>query len=161
DAELGCGGTLALLASSGRRVGVLHLTGGEAGSRGTAATRRREAEAAAAALGLAEVAFLDCGDGGLRRGVAEEDALVAAPRRRRPPRSPLPSSDAPSSAARSTSACSSAPPTASPSGARCHSPSATRWRSFLEARVETRPADRARGADSLMRIGISCYPTYG
>ena len=84
DVELGCGGTLALLAKQGRRVGILHLTGGEAGTRGTPEQRRREAETAAAALGAASVAFLDCGDGALRHGVAEEDALLAELRRLRP-----------------------------------------------------------------------------
>jgi bacillithiol biosynthesis deacetylase BshB1 len=84
DAELGCGGTLALLAQSGKRVGLLHLTTGEAGSRGTAEGRRREAENAAAALGAVALAFLDCGDGALRHGTEEEDALVAELRRLRP-----------------------------------------------------------------------------
>ena len=84
DAELGCGGTLALLAQAGKRVGLLHLTAGEAGSRGTAESRRREAENAAAALGASELAFLDCGDGELRHGTAEEDALIAELRRLRP-----------------------------------------------------------------------------
>lgn len=84
DVELGCGGTLALLARAGRRVGILHLTLGEAGSRGSAGERRREAEAAAAVLGCCELAFLDCGDGGLRTGPAEEAALIAELRRLRP-----------------------------------------------------------------------------
>ncbi|HEV8237893.1 MAG TPA: bacillithiol biosynthesis deacetylase BshB1 [Thermoanaerobaculia bacterium] len=84
DAELGCGGTLALLAQRGKRVGLLHLTAGEAGSRGTAEGRRREAENAAAALGAVALAFLDCGDGDLRHGTAEEDALIAELRRLRP-----------------------------------------------------------------------------
>jgi bacillithiol biosynthesis deacetylase BshB1 len=84
DVELGCGGTAALLAASGRRVGIIHLPGGEAGTRGTAAERRREAERAAAALGAVELAILDCGDGGLRTGPAEEEALIAVIRRWRP-----------------------------------------------------------------------------
>jgi len=84
DVELGCGGTLALLAAQGRRVGILHLTRGERGTRGTVAEREDEARAAAAALGAAAVDFLDCGDGGLRRGEGEEDALIAVLRRRRP-----------------------------------------------------------------------------
>jgi N-acetylglucosamine malate deacetylase 1 len=84
DVELGCGGTLAKLAAAGRRVGILHLTGGESGTRGTVALRRREAEAAAAALGAVEVTILDCGDGGLRTGAAEEDAVLAVLRRLRP-----------------------------------------------------------------------------
>jgi N-acetylglucosamine malate deacetylase 1 len=77
DVELGCGGTLAVLAHRGKKVGVLHLTRGEMGTRGTAEERVAEAEAAARALGAVEMAFLDCGDGGLRTGPAEEDALIA------------------------------------------------------------------------------------
>ena len=84
DVELGCGGTVALLARAGRRVGVLHLTAGEAGTRGTAAERRAEAEAAAEALGAVELLFLDCGDGALRHGRPEEDALIEVLRRHRP-----------------------------------------------------------------------------
>jgi bacillithiol biosynthesis deacetylase BshB1 len=52
DAELLMGGTLARAASEGRRVGVLDLAAGEAGTRGNAALRAREAEEAAAILGL-------------------------------------------------------------------------------------------------------------
>jgi N-acetylglucosamine malate deacetylase 1 len=84
DLELGCGGTVALLASAGRRVGLLHLTRGERGTRGTVAARLAEAEAAARALGAEAVEFLDCGDGGLRTGELEEDALIAVLRRLRP-----------------------------------------------------------------------------
>lgn len=84
DVELGCGGTLALLARQGRKVGILHLTRGEQGTRGTVEERRAEAEAAARALGAVEVDFLDCGDGGLRKGKAEEDALIAKLRSWRP-----------------------------------------------------------------------------
>ncbi len=76
DVELGCGGTLALLARAGRRVGLLHLTRGERGTRGTPEERLAEAERAAEALGASDLAFLDCGDGGLRAGEAEEDALI-------------------------------------------------------------------------------------
>jgi bacillithiol biosynthesis deacetylase BshB1 len=84
DVELACGGTLAKLASAGRRVGILHLTRGEMGTRGTASEREREAEAAAKILGIEVLEYLDCGDGGLRTGTAEEDALVAVLRRLRP-----------------------------------------------------------------------------
>lgn len=84
DVELGCGGTLALLARQGRKVGILHLTRGEQGTRGTAEERRAEAEAAARALGAVELDFLDCGDGALRTGPAEEDALIARLRSWRP-----------------------------------------------------------------------------
>jgi bacillithiol biosynthesis deacetylase BshB1 len=77
DVELGCGGTLAVLAARGRKVGILHLTRGEMGTRGTAEERIAEAEDAARALGAVEMDFLDCGDGGLRTGATEEDSLIA------------------------------------------------------------------------------------
>jgi bacillithiol synthase len=43
-----------------------------------------EKAVAAAALGAVELAFLDCGDGGLRHGPGEEDALIGVLRRWRP-----------------------------------------------------------------------------
>lgn len=84
DVELGCGGTLALLAKQGKKTGILHLTRGERGTRGTPEERQQEAEAAAKALGAVEVGFLDCGDGALRTGEAEEDALIERLRAWRP-----------------------------------------------------------------------------
>ncbi|MFQ5696216.1 MAG: bacillithiol biosynthesis deacetylase BshB1 [Terriglobia bacterium] len=53
DAELTCGGTLAKSARLGHRTGILDLTRGEMGTRGTTETRAREAARAAKALGLA------------------------------------------------------------------------------------------------------------
>lgn len=84
DVELACGGTLAKLARAGKRVGIVHLTRGESGTRGTVAERRREAERAAEALGAVTLEWLDCGDAALRTGPAEEDALIAVLRRWRP-----------------------------------------------------------------------------
>ncbi len=84
DVELGCGGTVARLTGSGRAVGIVHLTRGEAGTRGTPEERELEARAAAAELGVEAIEFLHCGDGGLRRGRDEEDALIAVLRRWRP-----------------------------------------------------------------------------
>jgi bacillithiol biosynthesis deacetylase BshB1 len=77
DVELCCGGTLARLVEQGHRVGILHLTRGERGTRGTAEERKREAELAANALGVEELHFLDCGDGALRHSEVEEDSLIA------------------------------------------------------------------------------------
>ncbi len=84
DVELGCGATLALLVQQGRKVGILHLTKGERGTLGTPAERRTEAENAAKILGASDLDFLDCGDGALRTGEAEEDALIAKLREWRP-----------------------------------------------------------------------------
>ena len=53
DAELTCGGTLAKMARRGYRVGIMDLTGGEMGTRGSMKTRQREAKAAARILGVA------------------------------------------------------------------------------------------------------------
>ncbi|MDP3775879.1 MAG: bacillithiol biosynthesis deacetylase BshB1 [Gemmatimonadales bacterium] len=52
DAELTCGGTLAAAARQGHRVGILDLVAGEAGTRGSATRRGREAARAARALGV-------------------------------------------------------------------------------------------------------------
>ena len=84
DVELGCGGTVALLVERGLKAGIVHLTRGEAGTRGTVEERLAEAEAAAALLGAAELEFLDCGDGALRTGPKEEEALIEVLRRYRP-----------------------------------------------------------------------------
>jgi N-acetylglucosamine malate deacetylase 1 len=51
DAELLAGGALARSAERGERVGILDLTRGEMGSRGSAELREQEAEAAARVLG--------------------------------------------------------------------------------------------------------------
>jgi len=52
DIELGCGGTLAKEISLGKKVGVLDLTRGELGSRGTAETRDQEAIESSKILGI-------------------------------------------------------------------------------------------------------------
>ena len=54
DVELTCAGTLIRAADQGYRTGVLDLTQGETGTRGSAELRGREAEAAARVLGVAE-----------------------------------------------------------------------------------------------------------
>ena len=84
DVELACGGTLALLAKRGRRVGIVHLTRGEMGTRGTPEQRREEARRAAEVLGAVEMEILDCGDGDLRCGIEEVDELIGLLRRFRP-----------------------------------------------------------------------------
>ena len=53
DVELTCGGTLIKMARRGYSVGILDLTGGEMGTRGSVETRRKEAAAAGRILGVA------------------------------------------------------------------------------------------------------------
>lgn len=52
DTELGCSGTLAALLQQEHKVGVIDLTRGEMGSRGTPEIRKKEAAKAAEILGL-------------------------------------------------------------------------------------------------------------
>lgn len=63
DAEQTCGGTLLKMAQRGYRTGILDLTRGEMGTRGTAAARAREAAEAAGILQVAWRAALDLPDG--------------------------------------------------------------------------------------------------
>jgi N-acetylglucosamine malate deacetylase 1 len=62
DAEIWCGGLLLKLKDRGYRTGVVHLTVGEMGSRGTPEVRRQELRAAAHALRLDHVEVLDFQD---------------------------------------------------------------------------------------------------
>lgn len=84
DVELGCGGTLALLARRGRSVGILDLTRGEAGTRGTPETRASEAAESARILGARCRDGVDLGDGNLRTDRAAELEVIEVIRRRRP-----------------------------------------------------------------------------
>lgn len=52
DVELGCSGTIAKEISLGKKVGIIDLTRGELGTRGTAQTRDEEASEAAKILGV-------------------------------------------------------------------------------------------------------------
>ncbi len=84
DIELSCAGTLVTLKDRGRRFGIVDLTRGEMGTRGDAATRRREAEHAAEILGADFREILDFGDGGLSKTRENELALIEIIRRERP-----------------------------------------------------------------------------
>lgn len=84
DVELSCGGTVALAVAEGKRVGIVDLTHGEMGTRGTPQTRLRESQEAGKALGAVFRERLDFGDGGLRTGRAEEQDLIRLIRRHQP-----------------------------------------------------------------------------
>lgn len=84
DIEMCCAGTLAALRERGRSFGILDLTRGEMGTRGTPAIREQEARRAAEILGASFRESLDLGDGSLRTGTAEETAVIDAIRRSEP-----------------------------------------------------------------------------
>jgi bacillithiol biosynthesis deacetylase BshB1 len=65
DAEQTCGGTLLKMAQNGHRTGILDLTQGEMGTRGTAEDREREAAEAARILQVSWRQALDIPDGGV------------------------------------------------------------------------------------------------
>jgi bacillithiol biosynthesis deacetylase BshB1 len=65
DVEQTCGGTLLRMAARGLRTGILDLTQGESGTRGTAADRAREADEAARLLGVSWRQALDLPDGAI------------------------------------------------------------------------------------------------
>ncbi len=63
DAELGAGGTIAKEIANGKRLGIVDLTRGELGTRGTADIRDMEAAKAAKILGLSVRENLEFADG--------------------------------------------------------------------------------------------------
>ena len=63
DVELGCGGTIAKEVALGKIVGIVDLTRGELGTRGTAATRDMESAKAAEILGVKVRENLNMRDG--------------------------------------------------------------------------------------------------
>jgi N-acetylglucosamine malate deacetylase 1 len=76
DAELGCGGTLAAEAARGRHTGIVDLTLGELGTRGTPETRMQEALAAGNALGLRVRRNLGLADGFFRNDPESQLAVI-------------------------------------------------------------------------------------
>ncbi len=84
DVELTCGGTLAKAARAGHAVGILDLTGGEMGTRGSASVREREAAAAARVLGARVRLNAGLPDAHIVNDEATRIGLVAIVRRTRP-----------------------------------------------------------------------------
>lgn len=84
DAELGCAGTLLQQVATGRRVGVVDLTRGELGSRGSATQRDAEAAAAARLLGLHMRDNLRLPDGFFVNDEATQRLVVQVIRRYQP-----------------------------------------------------------------------------
>lgn len=85
DVELTSAGLAALLASHGHAVGVVDLTAGELGTRGTPEIRAEEARRAGEELGVASRECLALPDGALdRHDRAQLAAVVGVLRRHRP-----------------------------------------------------------------------------
>jgi bacillithiol biosynthesis deacetylase BshB1 len=84
DVEQTCGGTLLKAAQRGQRTGILDLTRGEMGTRGSADDREREANDAAKILGVSWRNALDIPDGRVENTSENRLKVAAAVRETRP-----------------------------------------------------------------------------
>jgi bacillithiol biosynthesis deacetylase BshB1 len=84
DVEQTCGGTLLRMAARSLRTAILDLTQGEAGTRGSAKERAREAEEAARILGVGWRQALTLPDGAIENTVENRIAIVRVLRLLRP-----------------------------------------------------------------------------
>lgn len=84
DVEQTCGGTLLRMAARGLRTAILDLTRGEAGTRGTAEDREREANDAAQLLGVGWRDALDLPDGAVENTYENRIKIARVLRRLRP-----------------------------------------------------------------------------
>lgn len=84
DVEQTCGGTLLRMAARGLRTAILDLTRGEAGTRGTADDRAREAAEAARLLGVSRREALDLPDGAIENTLENRKKIVRVLRELRP-----------------------------------------------------------------------------
>ena len=84
DVEQTCGGTMLKMAEKGYRTGILDLTAGDMGTRGTPATRVRESEAAATLLQAAWRANCRFPDARIENNIGARMSLAGVLRRLRP-----------------------------------------------------------------------------
>jgi bacillithiol biosynthesis deacetylase BshB1 len=84
DVELGCGGTLLSEKLKSKKTGIIDLTRGELGTRGTAETREKEAAAAAKILQLDARENLRFADGFFKNDEEHQRKVIAAIRKYQP-----------------------------------------------------------------------------
>ncbi len=84
DVELGCGGTVIKMISEGKIVGIVDLTEGELGTRGTAETRAGESAQAAEIMGISFRENLKLKDGFLNNSEFYQLKIVEVIRKYRP-----------------------------------------------------------------------------
>jgi bacillithiol biosynthesis deacetylase BshB1 len=84
DVELGCAGTIMAAIDQGKKVGIVDLTRGELGTRGTPTTRTQEAAAAAKIMGVDIRENLDMADGFFANDEAHQRKIIALIRKYQP-----------------------------------------------------------------------------
>ena len=84
DVELGCSGTIAKEIANNKKVGILDLTKGELGTRGSAEIREKEANAAAKVLNVAFRENLNFKDGFFKNDEEHQLKLIQVIRKYKP-----------------------------------------------------------------------------
>ena len=84
DVELGCAGTIMAAIDQGKKVGIVDLTRGELGTRGTPTTRTQEAAAAAKIMGVDIRDNLVMADGFFANDEAHQRKIIALIRKYQP-----------------------------------------------------------------------------
>ncbi len=84
DVELSCAGVLLAEKKSGKTTGIIDVTQGELGTRGTAETRKQEAEDSAAILGVNIRENLSLADGFFQNDETHQRKVIEAIRKHRP-----------------------------------------------------------------------------
>lgn len=84
DVELSCAGVLLMEKMKGKKTGIVDLTQGELGTRGTAETRKQEAEAAAKVLGVEVRENLGLADGFFENNKESQLKVISAIRKYQP-----------------------------------------------------------------------------
>lgn len=84
DVELGCGGTIAKETAAGKKVGIIDLTRGELGTRGSAEIRDQEAKDSAVILGIAMRENLRMRDGFFINDESHQLEIIRRIRKYRP-----------------------------------------------------------------------------
>lgn len=84
DVELGCSGTIAKEISLGKKVGVIDLTRGELGTRGTVADRDQEANDSSKILGLSVRENLNLRDGFFENNEVSKRLIIEVLRKYQP-----------------------------------------------------------------------------
>jgi len=84
DVELSCGGTLLVEKLNGKKTGIIDLTQGELGTRGTAEIRKKEAAAAAKILQVDVRENLALADGFFQNDEAHQKKIIAVIRKYQP-----------------------------------------------------------------------------
>ena len=84
DVELSCAGVLLVEKLNGKKTGIIDLTQGELGTRGTAATRKQEAANAAKILQADVRENLEMADGFFKNDEAHQRKIIVALRKYQP-----------------------------------------------------------------------------